>query len=439
MTFRNNLRQLGKLNMHRIICLMVALALGAGGIPTASAQTLKNEATTLPWAAVDTNTALLARAKLTALNVESIVSKLAVQLPEEKKQLLGIQVMMASGLLKQMTQAGVDEVYVLASTRQLNTDHVLIVPCRDEKIVGEVLQMLVNEIPKEFGYKVYREPRLIAVCGEGVWTRIKERQERLRTDGTGDKKNAITAEADLAVKHWRSITDPLTSSHWAVVSLPEPLRKELSLLWPNEVQFGGATFSLSDFVKDSRSLTLSVEATDSLTVSLATNCKDAAAAERVETQINGLVRTLPDMFNEFRIPRPEVTRKESQVQVTWGDLYTAIEVTVPHALEAALDRETNSSLRQIGLAIHKYVEKAGHLPPRASVDSDGKELLSWRVHLLPFLGEQALYAKFNLAEPWDSEQNAKLIAQIPAVYRGSQEQTPEGTTRMQFPVTAGSL
>jgi RNA polymerase sigma factor (sigma-70 family) len=52
----------------------------------------------------------------------------------------------------------------------------------------------------------------------------------------------------------------------------------------------------------------------------------------------------------------------------------------------------------------------------AALAADAKPLLSWRVALLPFLGQERLYKQFKLDEPWDSAHNQKLLAQIPAVY-----------------------
>src|SRR5262249_19374530 len=54
------------------------------------------------------------------------------------------------------------------------------------------------------------------------------------------------------------------------------------------------------------------------------------------------------------------------------------------------------------------------LPPAASYDLQGKGLQSWRVHLLPFLGEDKLYKEFRLNEPWDSDHNKKLLSRMPA-------------------------
>src|SRR5262249_47458476 len=42
--------------------------------------------------------------------------------------------------------------------------------------------------------------------------------------------------------------------------------------------------------------------------------------------------------------------------------------------------------------------------------------LSWRVAILPYLGEDKLYKQFKLDEPWDSEHNKKLIEKMPKVY-----------------------
>jgi hypothetical protein len=54
--------------------------------------------------------------------------------------------------------------------------------------------------------------------------------------------------------------------------------------------------------------------------------------------------------------------------------------------------------------------------------------LSWRVAVLPYLGEDALYKQFRLAEPWDSEHNKKLIEKMPAVFASPGNPAPPGHT-----------
>src|SRR5262249_42767551 len=92
---------------------------------------------------------------------------------------------------------------------------------------------------------------------------------------------------------------------------------------------------------------------------------------------------------------------------------------VRSAREAAARMQSANNLKQIGVAMHNYLDKANSFAPRAVFDKDGKALLSWRVLLLPYLGEKELYEKFKLEEPWDSDHNKKLLAKIPAVYRAS--------------------
>jgi hypothetical protein len=67
--------------------------------------------------------------------------------------------------------------------------------------------------------------------------------------------------------------------------------------------------------------------------------------------------------------------------------------------------------------MHRYHDAHGTFPPHAIYSKGGKPLLSWRVALLPYLGQGKLFEEFHLDEPWDSAHNKKLIDRMPAVYR----------------------
>jgi hypothetical protein len=56
------------------------------------------------------------------------------------------------------------------------------------------------------------------------------------------------------------------------------------------------------------------------------------------------------------------------------------------------------------------------MPPATIYSKNGKPLYSWRVAILPELGEGALYKQFKLDEPWDSEHNKKLLEKMPKVF-----------------------
>ena len=76
-----------------------------------------------------------------------------------------------------------------------------------------------------------------------------------------------------------------------------------------------------------------------------------------------------------------------------------------------------NNLRQLGIAMHNHHDTQKNFPAAATFDSKGQKLLSWRVHLLPFLDQQNLYRQFHIDEPWDSPHNRALIAKMPKVYR----------------------
>ncbi|QDU78054.1 hypothetical protein Pan97_51340 [Bremerella volcania] len=73
-------------------------------------------------------------------------------------------------------------------------------------------------------------------------------------------------------------------------------------------------------------------------------------------------------------------------------------------------------LKEIGIALHNYHDLYGTLPPAVVTDAEGRPLYSWRVLLLPFLEQQALYDQFDLSQPWDSQTNRPLVEQMPYMF-----------------------
>jgi hypothetical protein len=79
-------------------------------------------------------------------------------------------------------------------------------------------------------------------------------------------------------------------------------------------------------------------------------------------------------------------------------------------------KQVPGQLRKIGFALHSYHDTYNLFPAAAITDKNGKALLSWRVAILPFLGEKKLYEQFKLNEPWDSKHNKALLKKMPKVY-----------------------
>jgi len=109
------------------------------------------------------------------------------------------------------------------------------------------------------------------------------------------------------------------------------------------------------------------------------------------------------------------------------------------ATDLALAGHCRNQLRNIGLVLLEYHQDYGKFPDSCNYGNDGEPLLSWRVHVLPYLGHQELYDQFKLDEPWDSEHNQKLISRMPEFYEHPKLNKGEFKTNYLLPVGEGTL
>ena len=70
--------------------------------------------------------------------------------------------------------------------------------------------------------------------------------------------------------------------------------------------------------------------------------------------------------------------------------------------------ECSNNLKKIALAMHNYHDAFMCLPPAVITDEQGTPRYSWRVAILPFIEQQALYDQWNHNEPWDSPNNMRI-------------------------------
>ncbi len=106
----------------------------------------------------------------------------------------------------------------------------------------------------------------------------------------------------------------------------------------------------------------------------------------------------------------DLAEAESNSNAFWKDLDPA-ERRV-RARQAFLRSESVEKLLQMGIALYNYYDKHKRFPPAVVMGPDGKTPHSWRVELLPYfeiVGED-LYKRYHLDEPWDSENNKKVLA-----------------------------
>jgi hypothetical protein len=106
--------------------------------------------------------------------------------------------------------------------------------------------------------------------------------------------------------------------------------------------------------------------------------------------------------------RADGSRLVVSAELDLGESVSRVLAAVPDAVltgQGAGAGENN--LKQILLALHNYHDVNGKFPTN-TYDKDGKPLLSWRVAILPYIEQAAVYQGFKQDEPWDSPHNKQF-------------------------------
>jgi type II secretory pathway pseudopilin PulG len=86
------------------------------------------------------------------------------------------------------------------------------------------------------------------------------------------------------------------------------------------------------------------------------------------------------------------------------------------ARASSLKAKSAERLEMIAQALQAYHADHGSYPPAYVADASGKPMHSWRVLILPYLGERVLYQQYDMNQPWDSPTNIMLLGRMPQVY-----------------------
>ena len=112
-----------------------------------------------------------------------------------------------------------------------------------------------------------------------------------------------------------------------------------------------------------------------------------------------------------------------------GILASLLLPAIQAAREAARRAACMNKLRQIDLALQKYMSSNGRFPPAATTDKNGRPLMSWRVAILPYMEQNSLYRQYDPKQPWNSPENLGFVKQMPPEFRcPSDSSTEDGET-----------
>ncbi|MFM7112171.1 MAG: DUF1559 domain-containing protein [Planctomycetota bacterium] len=80
--------------------------------------------------------------------------------------------------------------------------------------------------------------------------------------------------------------------------------------------------------------------------------------------------------------------------------------------DAASRTASMNNMKMLGLALHNYEASMGRFPPAVVTDKDGKPLYSWRVLILPYIEQDAVFRAWKMDEPWDGPNNRRLSKMV---------------------------
>jgi len=154
-----------------------------------------------------------------------------------------------------------------------------------------------------------------------------------------------------------------------------------------------------------------------------------AMAEAIEPVV-GLKRS--DKMTPDDRASAEKTPRERRAVFTVGELLVAIAIILvlitflqparSRARPAARKAQCRNNLKQIAIALHNYHDAHGSFPPAYIADEDGRPMHSWRVLILPYLDQKALYEEYDFDEPWDGPDNSRLAAVEGYLFQCPEEQ-----------------
>jgi hypothetical protein len=179
--------------------------------------------------------------------------------------------------------------------------------------------------------------------------------------------------------------------------------------------------------------------------------KDARAAEALRAKLaewvqllarqKPVLQELPQFAQlaTLLIPKTEgdrlvLTLREQDPQ--FQKILAVLQASAAPWTEAVGREKSANNLKHLGLAMHNFHDSFRRFPAPANYDKDGKPLLSWRVHVLPYVEQSSLYQQFRLNEPWDSPHNRALIEKMPRIYRSPKSKLG-GQGRSNYVVPVG--
>jgi hypothetical protein len=384
--------------MSKFAAVTFALALA---LPAAAADAKPDARAKVIAPFLDEQTLAVGRLDATRVDVDALsmwlaeFGKVPAKQLEEPRQL-------ARQWLAAFTKAGGKEMYTVVSLADLPEPPFVVVPLEDGADVRALTGLFT-----QLGLEKSEVRGQVLVVGS---KKAVDRLHALNPARRPEVAEALTHAGDTTLQ--------------VLLTPPANLRRAYEELIPTLPPAAGGG-SITPLTRDLRWAALSMNLPPKVSLTLRIECSEGRAQAVGDTlarvvkalgEMKEVRQDLPEFGQVAALLTPQVKDDHLAVDLDEKDVAKLVQPVGQKLLGAAGRDLAINHLKQIGLAIYSYHDVHGHFPAAASYDKQGRPLLSWRVLILPYLGEEALYKEFHLDEPWDSEHNKKLLAKMPELY-----------------------
>lgn len=332
-------------------------------------------------------------------------------------------VAMREGLLK----AGAEHIFLVYGNAELGGMPTVIVPLKDKSKAEEIATLVADG--RSAPFKGNASPlgwNTTPVVRNVSWKVIDE----YVVIGTS---TAFTAKESLKPTARQQLVAAMQSKSEAAVQVylipSNDIRKVLSEMMPLlPKELGGGSSNV--ITQGLQWAAIAVDLPPSLSGTLKIQTENRAQAQeltelwkkmleviKAEASRTGREHPAGKLINEVaKSLEIKVSDRTIEMMATSEKLEPLTELLAKSLSDNTGDTLNASQLRNMLTAMHNFHGDFNRLPTQAICDKDGKPLLSWRVAMLPYLGQDHLYKQFKLDEPWDSENNIKLIEKMPRIY-----------------------
>jgi hypothetical protein len=367
---------------------------------------------------LDEQTVVVAHMDVSGLNLDAILSTIRDTTKSDADDMAALK-MLSAPWIADFTNAGAKDLYVVFSLADFPGTPFVIVP-RSEGTNADVLVRLFRgrttaDLLKFANFNL--APEVVEKLDQAVFVGGSKALARIKAGKPTERPEVAKAFAAAGDTTAQLLVLPTASARRVIEEIVPALPKDV----------GGGPMTIVTHGFQWGAIGASFPPKTALRVVI--QSKDASAARALRDVIGegvdqmGRLPTVRRAVTQYEklaaLLKPAVTddRLVLSFDANTRELGDLVGIFAPKITESSERRECMKNLHRIGIALHNHHDVYGHFPAIANLDKDGRALLSWRVHLLPYLNQDALYKQFHLDEPWDSEHNKKLIDRIPDVYR----------------------